>query len=249
MYVTLRSGFQSLSTRGFGGLCAAVPSPWHSPRSGDAMPSRDTGNGGGGGIMQREQRVTVQGPVKKQQPDIMSHRGDSQLRRGAARALVVAVVVCLGAYRMRMTIGPLVPPASRKRGLPVVCGFSVAQPMPPSAGIELGSFGCIACALTTRPNHLLGAGRGSRRRIGGGRWRGTTHEMHTRCSRTAAPLHTAEPISITERHAYSNAKHLLRRAQAVCSVCVGGLRHFVSARRAYVWNRGHTNAAAAAGRT
>ena len=37
--------------------------------------------------MQREERVTVQGPVKEQQPDGMSHRGQRFIRReGASEA-------------------------------------------------------------------------------------------------------------------------------------------------------------------
>ena len=37
--------------------------------------------------MQREERVTVQGPVKKQQPDGMSHRGGLKGRFQESRAV------------------------------------------------------------------------------------------------------------------------------------------------------------------
>ena len=50
--------------------------------------------------MRREERVTVQGPVKEQQPDGMSHRGDVACRPGGVA--IKAEVVCR-----------LVPPGAR----------------------------------------------------------------------------------------------------------------------------------------
>ena len=47
--------------------------------------------------MRREERVTVQGPVKEQQPDGMSHRGHGCIRReGASEVALEAVRPVVG---------------------------------------------------------------------------------------------------------------------------------------------------------
>ena len=53
--------------------------------------------------MRREERVTVQGPVKKQRPDVMSHRGGGG--GGAVR--------CARAVRKVGHVGPLSPPMAK----------------------------------------------------------------------------------------------------------------------------------------
>ena len=101
--------------------------------------------------MRREERVTVQGPVKKQQPDGMSHRGGGG--RSWGRALEQAVgsgtVVVRGGDVGKKDMGPGVWPAAQGRVVNPCqlssTAFLLLPPTPPPVTASLPN----TCVLTT----------------------------------------------------------------------------------------------------
>ena len=96
--------------------------------------------------MRREERVTVQGPIKEQQPDGMSHRG------------VFVLVSCLGCLVSGI---PGRPPSVQAMVRLVLC-FKSWSPVP-QYGLDPGclhSTGCLLILIAVGGASGVGVGRG-----------------------------------------------------------------------------------------